>query len=179
MTTPKCMRPATAPRPVGSSGMYARVSSLSDFVPLKRSVILSSPLAWKGDGADERGAVDAVGCGQPAAGRQADDGAGGPGPGALRPAGAAAAGPGVDGGAAGAAAAQYGPRAGARARGGRADADRPLAAREVSGLQRRALRRKARHGDAAAAGLGRHRAPPLAGGGRARGLAPAPAPPSQ
>src|SRR3989454_10640704 len=24
MTTPKCMRPATAPRPVGSSGMYAR-----------------------------------------------------------------------------------------------------------------------------------------------------------
>src|SRR5438445_2362409 len=155
------------------------LSSLSDFVPLKRSVILSSPLAWKGDGADERGAVEAVGSGRPAAGRQADDGAGGPGPGALRPAGAAAAGPGGDGRAAGAAASQYGPRAGARARGGRADADRPLAAREVSGLQRRALRRKARHGDAAAAGLGRHRAPPLTGGGRARGLAPAPAPPSQ
>src|SRR5437879_4663541 len=89
-------------------GTMVVVSSLSDFVPLKRSVILSSPLAWKGDGADERGAVEAVGSGRPAAGRQADDGAGGPGPGALRPAGAAAAGPGGDGRAAGAAASQYG-----------------------------------------------------------------------
>src|SRR5438445_4267299 len=146
------------------------LSSLSDFVPLKRSVILSSPLAWKGDGADERGAVEAVGSGRLAAGWQADDGPGGPGAGALRPAGAAAAGPGGDGRAAGAAASQYGPRADPRVRGGRADADRPLAAREVSELQRRALRGEARHGDAAAAGLGRHRAPPLTGGGRARGL---------
>src|SRR5439155_4371132 len=109
------------------NGFLRDLSSLSDFVPLKRSVILSSPLPWKGDGPDERGAVEAVGCGQPAAGRQADDGAGGPGPGALRPAGAAAAGPGGDGRAAGAATSQYGPRAGARARGGRSDAERPLA----------------------------------------------------
>ena len=45
------------------------MSSLSDFVLLKRSVILSPPLAWKEDGTDERGAVEAGGCRQSAARR--------------------------------------------------------------------------------------------------------------
>src|SRR2546422_11736139 len=87
------------------------MSSLSDFVPLKRSVNLSSPLAWKGDGPDERGAVEAVGCDRPAARRQADVGTGGPGPRALRAAGAAGGGGGGGGRAGGGAGREKGGRA--------------------------------------------------------------------
>src|SRR5436309_3787428 len=161
---------------MGVKGKVGQLSSLSDFVPLKRSVNLSSPLAWKGDGPDERGTVEAVGCDRPAARRQADVGTGGPGARALRAAGAAGAGAGGEGRAAGAAARQYGPRADAHARAGGAEADRSSAAEEVRGFQRRAFHREAGHRDAAAAGFCRLGAADLAGGPRTAGLAPSPPP---
>src|SRR5213594_1290968 len=172
-------RAAYLRRALRVKGGGPELSSLSDFVPLKRSVKLSSPLAWKGDGPDERGTVEAVGCDRPAARRQADVGTGGPGPRALRAAGAASAGAGGEGRAAGTAARQYGPRADAHARAGGAEADRSSAAEEVRGLQRRAFHREAGHRDAAAAGFGRLGAADLAGGRRTGGLAPSPPPAPQ